>query len=61
MNIILFKIFVSILLIFNILNPNVSWKIKGGWSSEDKEPSDSYLTMTRVFSFILLFVLWVFV
>lgn len=58
---ILFKIVVSILLIINIINPNLSWKMKEGWISKDAKPSNSYLVMTRIFSFILLFVLWVFV
>ena len=37
------KILLILLLIINIINPKIAWKIGEGWKYKNVEPSDAYL------------------
>lgn len=54
----LLKIIVTILLVIGIINPKIPWMLKEGWKFKDAEPSGLYIAMTRIYSVILLFVVW---
>ena len=48
------KILLILLLIVNIINPKIAWKIGEGWKYKNVEPSDAYLYYTRAVSIIIL-------
>ena len=54
------KIIFSIFLIVGIINPKISWKLKGGWMDKEGEPSKLYIVVNRGFSIVLLAALWLF-
>ncbi|OAB46561.1 DUF6199 family natural product biosynthesis protein [Paenibacillus antarcticus] len=52
-------IFAGILIIaigiLNILNPNFAWHLREGWKVDgDSEPSDTYLTLTKITGVLLI-------
>lgn len=53
-----YKFLFSIPLIIGIINPEFMWTISEGWKFRNAEPSEAYLTMTRVMAVIILLVLW---
>ncbi|MCF6462576.1 histidine kinase [Clostridium sp. Cult1] len=52
------RIIVSILLIINIINPRLGWKIWEGWKYKNVEPSDGYLYVSRVLAVLGLILVW---
>ena len=48
------EILIGIILIINIINPKIMWKIGEGWKYKNVEPSDAYLYFSRVISVIIL-------
>ncbi|MDI9215817.1 histidine kinase [Clostridium tertium] len=46
------------MLLINIFNPRLSWKMSEGWKYKDVEPSDSYLIVNRISSVIILVIIW---
>ncbi|MDB1923491.1 histidine kinase [Clostridium tertium] len=52
------KIIASIMLLINIFNPRLSWKMSEGWKYKNVKPSDSYLIVNRISSVIVLVIIW---
>nr|WP_279325045.1 DUF6199 family natural product biosynthesis protein [Clostridium sp. 1001275B_160808_H3] len=41
------------MLLINIFNPRLSWKMSEGWKYKDVEPSDFYLIVNTISSVII--------
>lgn len=55
---ILFKIFMSILLLIGIISPKTAWKISEGWKFRNVEPSTAYLVVNRIMATVIFIVIW---